>query len=99
MTQMERRIHPRAKLLKPVAYKLGATMRMGEAFDAEIMDISSSGTCVICKKPYEPDSLVWLRLPPHPRLSKVRWVGPTDGRFKMGLKFLTRVIVALGFLA
>jgi hypothetical protein len=64
-------------------------MRGGEAFDAAIMDISGGGACIITKKAYEPDSLVWLMHPPHPRLTKVRWVGPTDGRFKMGLKFLT----------
>jgi hypothetical protein len=29
-----------------------------------------------------------LRVSPHPRLAKVRWVDRTDGRFKMGLQFL-----------
>jgi hypothetical protein len=85
---MEKRIHPRAKFLKPVAYESGALMRSVEAVDAKFLDLSVAGACIWTKKAYEPGSIVWLGVPPHPRLAKVKWVGPTLGRYKIGLQFL-----------
>jgi hypothetical protein len=88
MEKTEKRTHPRAKFLKPFKYKGGPPLRRAEAVDAKFLNISAGGACIMAKRAYEPDKIVWLRLPPHPRLAKVKWVGPILGRYKMGLKFL-----------
>jgi hypothetical protein len=93
MPKTEKRIHPRKKYLKPVQYEIGAPMRKIEAVDAELLDISAGGACIMTDRAYRRGKVVRLRLPLNgtdilvPSLAKVRWVSPTDGRFKMGLKF------------
>jgi hypothetical protein len=89
MPKKEKRIHPRTKYLKPI----GAPIRKIEAIDAELLDISAGGACIMTDRAYRRGKVVRLRLPLNgtdilvPSLAKVSWVSPTDGRFKMGLKF------------
>jgi hypothetical protein len=87
MSKREKRTHPRAKFLKPVTFLSGAPMRMVEAVDAEFLDLSAGGACVVTDRDYDLDSFLYLRLEPYPRLAEVRWVARANGRFKMGLEF------------
>jgi hypothetical protein len=85
---MERRLYPRKKFKEPVKYNDAAPGKRVETVDGEIINISDGGACVLTDKPYDKDYFVWLRLPTHPRLSKVRWVGESEGRYKLGVEFL-----------
>lgn len=85
---MERRLYPRKKFTEPISYNNAAPGKRIVTVDGEFMDISEGGACVLTDKSYDTDYFVWLRLPTHPRLSKVRWVNESKGKFKLGLKFL-----------
>jgi hypothetical protein len=60
---------------------------MVEAVDAEFLDLSAGGACIVTEKWHDLDSFVYLRVEPYPKLAEVRWVAPINGRFKMGLEF------------
>jgi hypothetical protein len=83
----EKRIHPREKVFTPAICKIDEPIRRVEAVDAEILDISADGVCIMTERAHVPDSIVRLRVPPDPRLAEVRWVAPANTRFRMGLKF------------
>ncbi len=85
---MERRLYPRKKFTEPIRYNNTAPGKRVETVDGEFMDISEGGACVLADKSYGTGYFVWLSFPTHPRLSKVRWVGESEGRFKLGLEFL-----------
>ncbi len=88
MQKVEKRSHPRRSFTKPVKYEVSVPEHRVEVIEAEILDISNDGACIVTERANEPGSFIRLRVSPHPRLAKVRWVDSTDGRFKMGLQFL-----------
>lgn len=78
---MEKRLHPRTKVFKPVKCSC-------EGGECEVLDISVGGACVRTDSAYEPGSIIRLNLSP-PRLATVRWANSIYGRFMVGMQFLT----------
>jgi hypothetical protein len=98
MSEMEKyvrpRKHPRRALLKPAMFVVSAPMSGVAAIDAETMNISTGGACIVTDRDQEPGSIMRIKLP-HlgtdiqvPRLAEVRWVVPANDRYKMGLQFV-----------
>jgi c-di-GMP-binding flagellar brake protein YcgR len=94
MSEKEKRLYPRTELLKPITYDVGISMSRLETFDAELLNISNGGACIITERGYGPGRVLKLRIPHEgtdglvPRLAEVRWSDFFESRFKMGLKFL-----------
>jgi Tfp pilus assembly protein PilZ len=92
---MGKRVHPRKEFLKSVMCEQGVSMRRSKAVDADVLNISTGGVCIMTERACRQGKLVRLWLPIQdmviqvPTLAKVRWVAPVDGRFKIGLQFLT----------
>jgi hypothetical protein len=95
MSESEKRIHHRAKLLKPVICEVGTGGLRAVAYDVETLNASMGGICILTERALEPGRVVMLRCSDQcinrwvPSLAEVRWVAQSDGRFMMGLKFLT----------
>jgi hypothetical protein len=93
MSESEKRIHPRAKLLKPFTCEVGTRGLSAVAYDVETLNTSMGGICILTERALEPGRVVMLRCSDRcmdrwvPSLAEVRWVAQSDGRFKMGLKF------------
>ncbi len=95
MSTRERRLHPRKDFMSAITYDVGAReARTVETAEAEILNVSQGGTCILTENAEEPGKVLRLRLPLQgtdihvPSLAEVRWVVPEGKRFKMGLRFL-----------
>jgi c-di-GMP-binding flagellar brake protein YcgR len=90
-------IHPRKylrrALLKPVIYVVRAKMSGVAAIDAETLNISTGGACIVTDRGQKPGSIIRIRLPllgtdiQVPRLAEVRWLAQANDKYKMGLEF------------
>jgi hypothetical protein len=88
------RKHPRRALLEPVIFVVGAPKSGVVAIDAETLNVSTGGACIVSNRDQTTGSIMRIKLP-HPgtdihvpRLAEVRWVAPANGRYKMGLRFV-----------
>ncbi len=103
MANTEQRKYPRRISIDALVYEVFAPNRNSECIDAKILNVSSGGVCIETKIPYEPGTVLSLFAHTQstnpdiriPASAEVRWVAPswealTDGRLKVGLKFLTK---------
>lgn len=84
----EKRTRLRKPYLKPVKLEVTVPEYRLEVVDAEVQDISNEGACIITERASEPGNFIRLRVSPHPKLAKVRWVSRIEGKYRMGLQFL-----------
>ena len=93
---MEKRIHPRRGILRPVVFDVNTVNGEVESVDAEMLDISAGGLCIKADKIIEPGKVVRLKVSLDgmgvhvPSIAEVKWAGSAEGRdeFEMGLQFL-----------
>ncbi len=94
MSTKERRLHPRKEFMSAITFDVGAQERTVETAEAEILNVSAGGTCILTENAQEPGKVLRLKLPLQgtdihvPSLAEVRWVVPDGNRYKMGLRFL-----------
>lgn len=100
MAEMEKRLHDRIAVLKSIKYDVGVSKSKLETYDAELLNISSGGACIMTERVFRPGRVIRLRFPLKgserwlPRLAEVKWVEPALGNLRMGLQFLNTAMYA-----
>jgi hypothetical protein len=90
---MERRIDQRGEFSKPVTIEVSAATSI-ETINAETLNISKGGACIVTDLFLEPGKVVMFKRPSEdmdlklPGLGEVRWVVSAEGRFTTGIRFL-----------